>query len=129
MHTVASSSEDGSSSSTEPADDGEGLLGAKLSGLSLEEERAVPLSSLPPRLFLVQRATEVGTASAEALEGSKQEEEEGEEEDPWAGVGGLGGAIQEVLGCVAQASTQRLRIEAPIAWVWVWVCLFDQQTS
>lgn len=90
----------------------DGGLSARVSALSLgeEEEREGEGAgaSLPRRLYLVQQETTVDVragASAsfvEASGGSGITAAGGD--DPWATVGGLERVIQEVVGCVEQAS-------------------------
>lgn len=105
VHAVASGGE--SAQEQEDAEEDDGGLSARVSALSLGEEEDEGARSLPRRLYLVQRDTAVdvraGAAGASAAENSTIAAG-GRDEDPWATVGGLERAIQEVVGCVEQAS-------------------------
>lgn len=105
VHAVTSGGE--SKQEQEDAEEDDGGLSARVSALSLGEEGEEKARSLPRRLYLVQRDTAVdvraGAAAASAAENSIIAAG-GHDDDPWATVGGLERAVQEVVGCVEQAS-------------------------
>lgn len=114
--------DDSSTSHNQDTED-DGGLSARISALSLgDEDEEEGGASLPRRVYLVQWDTAVdvraGAAASAAAEGARDASttsasaRHDDDGDPWATVGGLERAIQEVVGCVEQVRPSCVLVHA-----------------